>query len=177
LNDDPVIGIVAQPLSDYMKGSKFENYTYYIDAAYVKWVEASGARVVPLIESEGEEVMLQKLSKLNGVLFPGGGSNYRVFAGQIYEKVVEFNDEGQVYPLWGTCLGFQYMVRFASKGPTGLPSILKKLTSKKEMLTLDFMGADVTTSKMFGELDNFDIDTLKDEPLTYNSHNWGVSLD
>jgi hypothetical protein len=50
-----VIGIVAQPLSDYMtnhkdpkEAAKFVGYKTYIQAAYVKWLEASGARVVPL---------------------------------------------------------------------------------------------------------------------------------
>jgi len=45
-------------------------------AAYVKYLEQSGARVVPLIMGEPTEVTMDKLSKLNGVFLPGGGGDY-----------------------------------------------------------------------------------------------------
>ena len=93
-------------MTEFMKGSDYEGYGSYIAASYVHWLEGSGAKVVPLYESEGLEAMLKKVKKLNGVLFPGGGSNCRVFAGQIYEAIKELNDQGQYYPIWGTCLGF-----------------------------------------------------------------------
>ena len=45
-------------------------------ASYVKYLEQSGARVVPLIMGEPAEVTMEKLSKLNGVFFPGGDGDY-----------------------------------------------------------------------------------------------------
>ena len=45
-------------------------------ADYVQYIEASGARVVPIIEGEPQEEIVDKISKLNGVLFPGGGESY-----------------------------------------------------------------------------------------------------
>jgi gamma-glutamyl hydrolase len=48
-------------------------------SAYVKYMESSGARVVPIIWGEPENVTLDKLSKLDGVLFPGGdGDDYDI---------------------------------------------------------------------------------------------------
>ena len=44
--------------------------------AYVRYIQASGARVVPLIEGESEEILLHKLNHINGVLFPGGDGDY-----------------------------------------------------------------------------------------------------
>jgi gamma-glutamyl hydrolase len=45
-------------------------------AAYVRFVESAGARVVHIIYDEPENVTLDKLSKLDGVLMPGGGGDY-----------------------------------------------------------------------------------------------------
>ena len=55
-------------------------------------MEAAGARVVPLIMGEPEEVTMEKLSKLDGVLFPGGGGDYTEWGGKIIAKIIEYND-------------------------------------------------------------------------------------
>ena len=82
--------------------------------AYVKFMEAAGARVVPLIMGEPEEVTMEKLSKLDGVLFPGGGGDYTEWGGKIIAKIIEYNDQGHFYPVWGTCLGYMSMMIWAS---------------------------------------------------------------
>lgn len=143
----------------------------------MKWAEDAGARVVPLVEDEGWDVTLEKLSRLNGVLFPGGGSNYRKFGHKIYKAVKQYNDDGQFYPLWGTCLGFQYMARWASSNPYKYPGVLERLESKKEMLTLDFTAdiSEIEQSKMFEDWD--DPQEFSDNAWTYNWHRWGVALE
>ena len=94
-NEQPVIGILSQPLdSDFDGDSRFDGYDSYLMAAYVKFVEAAGARVVPLIWGEPEEVTIDKLSKLNGVLFPGGDNDYDAFGRMIIAKLIEYNDNG-----------------------------------------------------------------------------------
>ena len=50
---------------------RFDNYTEYIDDAWVKYLEAAGARVVPLSPQMAEDELTQLLSKLNGIFFPG----------------------------------------------------------------------------------------------------------
>jgi len=56
-----------------------------------------------LILNEPKEVTLDKLSKLNGVLFPGGDGDYYDFGNFIYQAIKEYNDNGTYYPMWGTC--------------------------------------------------------------------------
>lgn len=50
INNRPIIGVLSQEQSFYLH-TKYpeENYTSYIAASYVKDVEASGARVVPIL--------------------------------------------------------------------------------------------------------------------------------
>jgi gamma-glutamyl hydrolase len=106
-NQQPVIGILSQPLDpDFDGDSRFDGYDSYLMAAYVKFVEEAGARVVPLIWGEPAEVTLDKLSKLNGVFFPGGDGDYLEMGRMIMNKLIEYNDNGLVYPAFGVCLGF-----------------------------------------------------------------------
>eukprot|EP00355_Strombidium_rassoulzadegani_P005599 CAMPEP_0168620262 /NCGR_PEP_ID=MMETSP0449_2-20121227/7040_1 /TAXON_ID=1082188 /ORGANISM="Strombidium rassoulzadegani, Strain ras09" /LENGTH=50 /DNA_ID=CAMNT_0008661249 /DNA_START=147 /DNA_END=299 /DNA_ORIENTATION=- len=48
-------------------------------ATYVRFIEAQGAQVVPLIIGEERNVTMEKISKLNGILMPGGDSDYYEF--------------------------------------------------------------------------------------------------
>lgn len=53
INPQPVIGIVSQPLATSMLSDpRFAKCDTYIMAAYVKFFESAGARVVPLIKGE-----------------------------------------------------------------------------------------------------------------------------
>lgn len=50
LNNRPIIGVLSQEQSKSLqKKYPKENYTSYIAASYVKDIEASGARVVPIL--------------------------------------------------------------------------------------------------------------------------------
>ena len=114
---------------------RFEGTDSYMMAAYVKFMEAAGARVVPLIWNEPEDVTMDKLSKLNGVLFPGGAGDYVEYGRNIINQLMEYNDAGQMYPGWGTCLGFENMLIWASDRGH---DILESYNAHAISLTLDF---------------------------------------
>jgi len=117
-------------------------------AAYVKFMEAAGARVVPLILGETEEVTLEKISKLDGVLFPGGDGDYIEMGGKIIRKIMEYNDDGHFYPVWGTCLGFQSMMIWASSVGR---DVLEPYSAHAISETLQFV-VDPRSTKMFEDL-------------------------
>ncbi|KAF4524039.1 hypothetical protein B566_EDAN016021 [Ephemera danica] len=52
VNDRPIIGVLTQELSSSLEGVYGENYTSYIAASYVKFLEGAGARVVPIMHDE-----------------------------------------------------------------------------------------------------------------------------
>ncbi|OEL13198.1 Gamma-glutamyl hydrolase 1 [Dichanthelium oligosanthes] len=89
--DRPVIGIVTHPGDG--AGGRISNgtATSYIGASYVKFVEAAGARVIPLVYNEPEERLLEKLSLVNGVLFTGGSEKQGVYFETI-KKVFQDNN-------------------------------------------------------------------------------------
>ncbi|GJN14936.1 hypothetical protein PR202_gb01814 [Eleusine coracana subsp. coracana] len=89
--DLPVIGIVSHPGDG--AGGRISNgtATSYIAASYVKFVEAAGARVIPLVYNEPEERILEKLSLVNGVLFTGGSEKHGPYFETI-KKVFQDNN-------------------------------------------------------------------------------------
>lgn len=103
----PVIGI-------YTQDRPSQNYTY-IAASYVKYLEMSGAQVVPLFYTHTQTQLKEILEQINGVLFPGGAMDIDI--ADVWTKNAEFilefaksqNDQGKVFPVWGTCLGHQLL--------------------------------------------------------------------
>lgn len=107
-NTAPLIGILSQPCHDCPGSS-------YIPAAYVKWVESAGGRVVP-IRYDDSDARLEMLFKMtNGLLLPGGltylylDAPYVITARKLYNMITKANDDGNVYPIHGTCLGHQLL--------------------------------------------------------------------
>lgn len=76
-NQAPIIGIYTQSdqsdeptsVSDGAK-AEVSNYSY-IAASYVKYIQMSGAQVVPIFAYSNQSYFDQLLPKINGVLFPG----------------------------------------------------------------------------------------------------------
>ena len=107
-NERPIIGIWTQPNNDT---------TGYIVSAYVKFVEMAGARVIPLNCNDTDEHLLDLVSQINGVIYPGGETillnddgSYTDYARKgklVLDKIKKMNDNGIYYPVWGICLGFQ----------------------------------------------------------------------
>ena len=84
-NEEPVIGILTQTLEDFMHDDeRFDGYKSYIMASYVKFMESSGARVVPIINEETFDQINDKINHVDGILFPGGDGDYNNTARMIF---------------------------------------------------------------------------------------------
>ena len=116
------IGILTVPLSknEYYvyKNNKNVYFNSYLPNSYIKWLEQSGAKVVPIPFNLSEKKLLSMLKQLNGVLFPGGGvdrntkSDFKKYIKsfkQIFNYAMQETDKGHPFPLWATCLGFEFM--------------------------------------------------------------------
>ena len=78
-------------------------------------MEAQGARVVPLLVSDSNEVLLDKLDHLDGVLYPGGSGDYYDAGKFVLEEIIKRNQNGQFFPAWGTCLGYEFMSAYTAE--------------------------------------------------------------
>ncbi|XP_049874002.1 gamma-glutamyl hydrolase A-like isoform X2 [Pectinophora gossypiella] len=177
VNDRPIIGVLSQEQSFYLH-TKYpeENFTSYIAASYVKDVEASGARVVPIMIGRDRSYYENIMSKINGVLFPGGAtyfnqSNGYADAGQhIYEIAMELNDAGDYFPIFGTCLGFELLIILAS----GRGEEENRIRCYSyDNLPLNFTN-DFRRSKMFAGAPADVIEMLANENITVNAHQFCI---
>lgn len=65
-NSQPLIGILSQPLYHSLPNVSF------IAASYVQFVEAAGARAVPIVYNSPKEEIVQRFNEVSGIIFPGG---------------------------------------------------------------------------------------------------------
>lgn len=138
-------------------------------SAYVKWMETAGARVVPLIMGEMVETTFAKMSKMNGILFPGGDGDYYLFGQPIYDEILKRNDEGEFYPAWGTCLGIEALAQWASDEGE---DVLGSFEALHVALPLEFLE-DPSDTKMFSSLGQSAF-LFETTAMTTNIHSYAV---
>lgn len=171
LNQRPIIGVVAQ---EFFQPTP-ERQTY-IAASYVKFLEAAGARVAPILINKTDDEYKALFDSINGVLFPGGKatifstSGYGGVTKLLFQLAREANDRGDYFPVWGTCLGFQQMAHLiANKG------VLTNTGAVGVALPLDFTQ-EATDSRMFKGFPADLLQALATEPLTTNIHNFSLTM-
>jgi gamma-glutamyl hydrolase len=170
VNDWPIIGVFTQPSSS--KEGNCNGNCVYVAASYVKYLEASGARVVPVNYYASNAELDKIFNSVNGFFFPGGSSSFPKSAQYIFDKVVAANDAGDYMPLWGTCMGFQWLLIAASKNQNILDPPSGQMDSYNYSIPLDFTSA-AKTSRMFQNAgDVYDI--LAKENVTMNNHHYGI---
>ena len=178
-NSRPVIGVLTQPTD--CDGS-FNLSTWgnsYLVASYVKWVESAGARVVPVPWNATADELKVFFQQTNGLLFPGGGTSvsaksnttYRQTGVTLFELAKAANQAGDVYPLWGTCLGFEELMDL-SVSPL---EVLKRTTGTDPLLAPLALSADAASSRLLGGTAGEACRaTLSSQNATINLHHMGA---
>merc|ERR1712013_26179 len=182
LNDRPIIGIVSQTIHPELDAilPPGHNYTTYIASSYIKWVEAAGARAVPVIvenEVTSEEYYQKLFSGLNGLLIPGGAvsifdGGYAEASNWFFEKAKEENAGGEVFPIWGTCLGFEML---ALMGNDGQP-YHKACLSVDQALPLDLLPG-WEDSELLAPAPGDVLEQMSSLPVTINYHHWCLTME
>jgi len=162
----PIIGVVAQKTF----GRRASHGSSYFAASYVKYLEAAGARVVPVRIDQPDEYYDDLFKKLNGVLLPGGGqdliaSGYTKAARHFFKLAKASHKNGDSFPIWGTCLGFeQLLVLVAEK------NILDSCNGTSNVALPVYFYDGFKDSKMFENAPEDVLQTLEDEAVTANYH-------
>ena len=176
-NERPIIGIVSQT-----SPIQYEDYTTYIPTTYIKFVEQSGARAVPiLINKYSDNQIIELLSHLNGVLFTGGEmvliddeGNLSEFSRKnkvILDTVKEYNDKGIHYPVWAVCQGFQMVSVIEAPFPDVLLKNYFDSENISNNITFDTLP---TKTKLFKNMPQHIVNSIQKKNITYNYHVNGV---
>lgn len=153
-NTRPIIGILSQP-SSWPKIFDPDEFSY-IAASYVKFLEAAGARVIPLKYDMSRQNLTKLLFSINGLLIPGGGtdliketheknnnSKKKMEKSEFFETgeflislAREMNEKGDYFPVWGTCLGYELMVMSVANDSS---NVLSMFNSTNHSMKLKFL--------------------------------------
>nr|CAD7574684.1 unnamed protein product [Timema californicum] len=145
-----VPGVLVLELSKAMRkelGEDSNRYQSHLPASYVKFVEGSGGRVVPIMIGRKKKYYKNLMKSLNGVLFPGGAVNfedadgYAAAGANLLDLATEANQNGDYFPVWGTCLGFQLLTYLAA----GRREHRADCYSTQQTLPLEFRTADTSS--------------------------------
>lgn len=175
VNNRPIIGILSQRIHPDERYPA--NATSYISAAYVKYLESAGARVVPILINTTEDELIKLLGNINGVLFPGGAVNldksaYARNARIVFDYALRENDAGKYYPVWGTCLGFEQILVLV-----GGPQIISGSIGTEDLSLPLNLTKDAEDSRLFAEMTDNIKHSLTNKAFTYNAHHNCVSVE
>lgn len=171
LNDRPIIGVWTQPSSSSDEGC--DGSCDYLAASYVKWIESSGGQVVPIPYGISSDEVDFLFDRINGVLFTGGGAAMPDGAKRMLNKAIDANKQGDFFPLWGTCLGFEWLLM----GVSGNDNILDcGFDSENISLPLDYTE-EAKGSKFLKAAGPHLALTMAKRPFTMNNHGCGIKPD
>ena len=171
LNERPIIGILTQPGAPAPKGMS------YIAASYIKWVESAGARAIPIFYDDSETDVRHIFSLINGVLIPGGGATlspghmFYDTARLLVDLSIEANDNGDYFPVHGTCLGMETLTVVISQNYT----ILEEYDAEDAAATLLYTDS-AEGSHFFKSLPPDVVHDLQQQPIAMENHGKGLSV-
>lgn len=164
----PVIGILSQPLHSIQNDTNNNKNPHYIAASYVKWLEAGGARSIPIPYDADSALLDDLLDQVNAVLLPGGAAAYSDSVTLLLDKVVASNKAGNYLPVWGTCLGFEFLVQYAAAA--GPDNILQSgFDAENVSLSLE----QVQPVSLYADPDTYF--TVTQRNVTMNNHQNGIT--
>lgn len=168
---EPLIGIPTQR-------NHFPND--FIRSSYLKFVQRTGAKVVPINLRLPDEELGDLVSKLNGVLFPGGktpienedGSltEYSIKCKVILDKIKEMNDNGIHFPLLTIWLGYEQIIKIEAPVKGSLEKVKDWVKVTKTVTLVE----DISESKMLSKMPDYLVKAIQVEKIVLFNHKWGV---
>jgi len=163
----PVFGIISQPVIAWKVS--------FIVASYVKWLEAAGARVVPLRWGAPDCEVDFLVSRMSGLVLPGGSAgtdpthSLGKFAYQVFHKAL-----ARRIPIWGTCQGHEQIMRFIATD-AGEKNPLGHFPSHGQLLPLTFT-VKAPQAFIYNFLPRDVRANLAASNLTINLHEFGIGV-
>ena len=155
-NNRPVIGVLSIPSSGPPEIGTNSTYSY-IAGSYVQWVEMGGSRVVPVMYNHPMDEIKHTLSKVNGFLLTGGGTDtvkdgkfteFTLTVCAIIDYIKTLNDQGIHYPIWATCQGFELLALCGSNDP----KILTPFDDEPPVPNTLVFSPDINTARLFNQM-------------------------
>jgi gamma-glutamyl hydrolase len=172
----PVVGILSQP------SKKHDHSYHYIATSYVDWIEGGDettydddddnskkqAITIPIPYDASPELLDELFTQINGLLLPGGWNGYMPpSVPYLLDKIVESNENGVYFPVWGTCLGYEFLIKYIG----GIDAIQTGFDLYNTSIPLE----SVHIQELYDNPTIYEIVT--NLPVTLNNHQLGIEPD
>jgi len=180
-----LVGVMLQPMSDDLQiqyPNTFESFTY-IEGDYVDWIQMGGSAAILIPFDLPIDKLNTVLNSVQMVFFPGGDADLVGADGLAtpYMKRLDYvlnyakakNDNGTIYPVIGTCLGFEAMLISLSGMNT---SVLQG--GFTDVWTAHSLNADYNTiakSKIWSTFDQSSIQEVLSGQNLFYYHTYGIT--
>lgn len=170
----PVVGILSQP------SKKHDHSYHYIATSYVDWIEGGDnkdnlddvtkkqAIAIPIPYDASPELLDELFTQINGLLLPGGWNGYMPpSVPYLLDKIVESNENGVYFPVWGTCLGYEFLIKYIG----GIDAIQTGFDLYNTSIPLE----SVRIQELYNDPTIYE--TVTNFPVTLNNHQLGIEPD
>ena len=173
----PVVGILSQP------SKKHDHSYHYIATSYVDWIEGGDhhspndddddvtpqqAITLPIPYDASPELLDELFAQINGLLLPGGWNGYMPpSVPYLLDKIVESNENGIYFPVWGTCLGYEFLIKYVG----GVEAIQTGFDLYNTSIPLE----SVRVQELYNDPTIYE--TVTNFPVTLNNHQLGIEPD
>ncbi len=173
------IGIITVPIAPTKTFAKVCGDSY-VSASYVTWLRNAGINILPIPYTTTRHQYY--FERVNGLFFPGGGvyaSNdlaYYKCCQKFFQLAVKANNQGDYFPIWGTCLGMQQMLIIVD-GHDNM-QLLERFDSFKSLklpLLFTLEGLNTRLVKYLLHQTPDLVETLSTTDITVNNHMMGLS--
>jgi gamma-glutamyl hydrolase len=152
----PVVGVLSEP--------GYNSQSHYIAASYIKWLEAGGARSIPIPYDASPALLDDIYGQINGLFLPGGSCDMPPGVPYLLDRILHDNRQGHYFPVWGTCLGFEFLIQYVGgSGAMQDGFSARNITLSLEHVQRKELYADPTTFR-----------TVVEKPVAMNSHHQGI---
>ena len=173
-NDRPIYGILTQPFNN----NPYSYTSNYLAASYVKFIEGSGGRVVPIHWDSSETEIRKVFGKINGVLWPGGGTGFKgdpltpfgEVGKLLYDLVIEANQKGDYMPLYVECLGFEMLNYIVTMDKNFMES-----TSDHDCRQNIEFYVDPHTTRFYRNISDELLQQISNDEIVYFNHGYGFT--
>eukprot|EP00752_Nemacystus_decipiens_P006649 g5977.t1 len=165
----PIVAIYGHPANNTTPECRGD--CDYVKAAYVNWLASAGVRSLPIRYDATPQEIKPILDGVNALLLPGGNPPVTEGARWAVQYAKGLNDNGDFFPVWGTCLGWEWM---AESFAGGYPIISFDFDAENFTQPLGLLP-DAATSRMLSGFPSELLVKMATEPLATNAHHKGVA--
>ena len=173
-----IVGIITVPLSPGRKYYKICGDSY-ISSSHINWLRNAGLETFAIpYNTKNHKYYFERI---NGLYIPSGGvfasnsKNYYNCCKKFIKLSIKANDNGDYFPIWGACMGFQQML-IVSEKKDNLKDLLTKFDSFKDYLTNFETVKDSKESRILKNISKKFLNNIKNKKLLLHNHSMGLSL-